>query len=464
MHISLSKIIFSTRARLAQGSTDTVIHRVHTDTRTTQPGDLFVALAGDRYDAHDFIDQAIERGASALCLSRPPLHSINKNIPIILVEDTLKALQQIAAEHRRTLPARVIAIVGSNGKTSTKEMLAQLLSRRFTIAQTQANYNNHIGVPLTLLSITPAHAFAVVEIGTNHPGEIAPLAHIAKPDLAIITNIGREHLEFFKTQEAVAREEASVLSEINSDGEMILNADDPWTAWIRQQYPTIKTTLTALHNTDTHWRAEIHSSTLHSTHFTLHSPEGSLQTHLPSPAKFLIHNALQAAAAASWAGLSLPEIQAGIQHLHLPDKRMQIISLPDNRFIINDCYNANPDSMIAALDTLHNLTEIPHKAAILGSMAELGDATLLSHRQIGEIAASHKLNWIIAIGPHAQEIQDGALAQGYPTHAILTAKETSQAIQPTIHRFAPDTALLVKGSRSVALETITQAIQNHFNN
>ncbi len=464
MHISLSKIILSTQGRLGQGSAETVVHRVHTDTRTAQAGDLFVALKGDRYDAHDFIDEAIERGVSALCLSRPPLNPVNKNVPIIIVQDTLKALQQIAAQHRRSLPARVIAIVGSNGKTSTKEMLAQLLSRRFTVAQTHANYNNHIGVPLTLLSITPAHAFAVVEMGTNHPGEIATLARIAQPDLAIITNIAREHLEFFKTQEAVAHEEASILNHLMPDGEVILNLDDPWAAWIRSQYPTAKAIFTGIHTAEAQWRAEVHSTTLHTTSFTLHSPEDSVQAVLPSPAKFLIYNTLQAAAAAHWAGLSLPEIQAGIQTLRLPDKRMQIITLPGSRFILNDCYNANPDSMIAALHTLHELADIPHKAAVLGSMAELGDETLPSHRQIGEIAASYKLNWIIAVGPYAEEIQAGALAKGYPQDAILIIKETPQAISPAIQRLEPNTALLIKGSRSVALETITQALQNHFKN
>jgi UDP-N-acetylmuramoyl-tripeptide--D-alanyl-D-alanine ligase len=462
MHLSLSKIISWTHARLLQGATDVMIHRVHTDTRTAQQGDLFVALEGDRYDAHDFVDQAVQRGVAALCLCRLPKKPLDPPIPVILVEDTLKALQQMAAAYRCSLSARIIAIVGSNGKTSTKEMLAQILSRRFTIASTHANYNNHIGVPLTLLSITPAHAFAVVEIGTNHPGEVAALAKITKPDLAIITNIGREHLEFFKTQEAVAHEEASVLASLMPEGEAILNADDPWTAWILKQYPKIKATFTTLQNQEAQWRAEVHASTLHTTSFTLHSPEGSTPVELPSPAKFLIHNALQAAAAANWAGLSLPEIKAGIESLQLPDKRMQIIPLPGQRSILNDCYNANPDSMLAALHTLHDLSGVKHKAAILGSMAELGDQAPEAHHEVG--AASSHLDWIIAVGPYAEKIKEGAMVKGYKADNLVSVKSAADAIVPAIERFSPSTALLIKGSRSVALETVTQALQNHFKN
>ncbi|MCS7064128.1 MAG: UDP-N-acetylmuramoyl-tripeptide--D-alanyl-D-alanine ligase [Methylacidiphilales bacterium] len=464
MQLALTTLLSWTQGRLIQGDADTPIQRIHTDTRSLQPGDLFLALQGDRFDGHDFIQQAIDKHAAALCLSRPPSQPVPPHLPILLVNDTLKALQSIAAHYRNSLPADVIAIVGSNGKTSTKDILAQILSRRFTITQTYANYNNHIGVPLTLLTITPAHHFAVVELGTNHPGEITTLAQIVQPDLVLITNIGREHLEFFKNQEAVAQEESSILQHLSPDGQAILNADDPWTPWIQHRYPTTPTTLVGLESTTATWRAEIHHSSLHSIHFTLHSPHGSISATLPSPAKFLLYNVLQASAAAHWAGLSLPEIQAAIAHLRLPHLRMQIISLQNQRTLLNDCYNANPDSMIAALTTLIELNDIPHKAAILGSMAELGDCAPIEHLEIGRFAGSHPLDWIIAVGPHAASIQEGALLSGFPPSRIFIYPSASEAIPRAIEKFQPHTALLIKGSRSVALETIAEALQQHYQN
>ncbi len=366
--LTLSKIAEFCDGQLSLGNVRSVT-RISTDSRTLQPGDLFVALRGENFDGHAFIAKAIERGAVGAIVDRNWTDKAPEDLALLRVDNTLIAYQQIAARYRQSLPLKVVAITGSNGKTTTKDFAAAVLGTRFRVTKTEGNFNNHVGLPRTILEATSKDEIGVWELGMNHPGEIAALAKIAAPDVGIITNIGVAHIEFMGSREAIAREKGALAEALGADGTLILNADDSFSAEIarRTRAKTVfaGTKEGSLRATDLRQSAS-------GSEFTILEGAHRCRAQLPVPGLHMIQNALLAVAAGRVFGLSIENCAAGLASAPLTKARLQIKTIRGVQFI-DDSYNANPESMRAALATLAELETDGRRVAVLGEMAELGE-------------------------------------------------------------------------------------------
>lgn len=420
-----------------------------TDSRAVAKGDLFVALRGEKFDAHAFVAEAALRCAGGAILSQE-IEQLPPGFGVIRVSDTLEALQKIAAAYRRTLALKVIAITGSNGKTSTKDFAAAVLSERFTVTKTEGNLNNHIGLPLTILSATARDNFGVFEIGMNHPGEIAPLARLAAPDVAIITNVGTAHIEFMKTAEAIALEKGALAESVPPDGHVILNANDKYTASIavRSKAPV---TLAGIE------RGDVQATNIRPTEtgseFTITAGMESTTARLSTPGLHMVGNALLAVAAGWRCGLDLEQCAAGLKAARLTRGRLER-KHARGVTMLDDTYNANPESMIAALETLASLPVTGRRIAVLGRMGELGAASDEGHMRVGASAAQHGIDCVIVVGNGARLIGETARHEGVAE--VFYAESNEEAAGLLREKANPGDALLVKGSRSARMETIVR--------
>jgi UDP-N-acetylmuramoyl-tripeptide--D-alanyl-D-alanine ligase len=438
--------------RLVQGDPALPVDRLHTDTRTLTAGDCFVALRGDRFDGHTFVRDLRERGAVAAVVSSritdPP-----GDLGLVEVPDTLAALQKFAATYRSLLPARIIGVTGSSGKTSTKEFIAAVLKTRFRVKATKGNLNNHIGVPLTLLDLAEDDQFGVVEMGMSHPGEIAALARMAAPEVGVISSIGPAHIEFFSHQMAIAEEKAELIAALPSSGVAIMHGDDEWCRQIAHR-ATARVVWVGGAD-DSTWRAENVEITPTGISFRLeHAGEG-VAVRLPVLNRVMIANALLAAAVGGECGLTLEEIGRGLESVTLPGARMQVVEAR-GAWIINDAYNANPSSMKAALAALKEFPGANRRVAVLGSMGELGQHAAELHRQVGFAAGESGAQFLIAAGPHAEAYLLGAMGAGLRNVArALDAEEAAVALAGILR---PGDVVLVKGSRFMGMEKVVEAI------
>src|SRR5256885_1457684 len=328
--LSILQIAELSGAKLEQGDGKIPVERISTDSRTIKKGELFVALRGENFDGHKFVEATAEAGAAGAIVDLKWNGKVPSKFVIIRADDTLLAYQKLAANYRKALSIKVLAIAGSNGKTSTKDFAASVLGRKFRVTKTQGNFNNHVGLPRTILEATSNDEVAVWEIGMNHPGEVAPLAKIAAPNAAIITNIGVAHIEFMGSREAIAKEKGALAEAVDPTGTVILNADDPFSKDIA-----------------TRTRAHV---------IFAGTNEGAIRCRgqLPVPGIHMVQNALLAVAAGRAFGLSLEEAAAGLAGTPLTKARLQIKEVNGVQFL-DDSYNANPDSMKAALQTLVEL-------------------------------------------------------------------------------------------------------------
>src|SRR2546428_3051422 len=405
--------------KLESGDGKVLIDKISTDSRTLQRGELFVALRGENFDGHKFVEAAVKTGAAGAIVDLGWKGEVPDNFTVIRVEDTLQAYQTVAANYRKSLPIRVLAITGSNGKTSTKDFTAAVLGRRFRVTKTQGNFNNHVGLPRTMLEATSQDEVAVWEIGMNHPGEVAALAKIAAPDAALITNIGIAHIEFMGSREAIAAEKGALAEAIGPQGSIILNADDPFSKNIATR--THAKVIFAGTTAGTIRAGEITQSA-HGSDFTILEGAHRCRAQLPVPGLHMVQNAMLAVAAGRLFGLSLEEAAAGLVAAPLAKARLQIRQISGVQFI-DDSYNANPDSMKAALRTLVELDTDGKRIAVLGEMPELGEESERGHREVGETAAGLKIDKLIAIGDVAAGIADGARNAGLKNTAVV--KSTS---------------------------------------
>ncbi|MDB6133258.1 MAG: UDP-N-acetylmuramoylalanyl-D-glutamyl-2,6-diaminopimelate/D-alanyl-D-alanyl ligase [Verrucomicrobiales bacterium] len=438
---------------LVQGPPHTAITHVGTDTRGLVPGSLFVALVGERFDAHDFAGQAAQAGAAAVLVSKPV--SVPETCAVIRVPDTLAALQMMAATYRREWGGLVLGLTGSNGKTSTKDLTSAVLSRTFKVCATRGNLNNHIGLPLTVLSADAGDMLGVFELGMNHPGEIGPLADIAGPDAAIITNIGTAHLEYMGTQEAIALEKGMLAEAVHPDGCVILNANDRFSPSLARRCQA--TVLTAgVGQGDI--RVENVESSAAGCAFTLHLPDGtSGPVLLPVPGRHMAGNAALAAAAGWHFGLRLEDITDGLQSAVLTKGRLQMRKAAGLTFI-DDTYNANPDSMRAALDTLLSFACEGRRIAVLGRMGEIGPTAPAEHLALGAAANREGIDFLCVVGGgDAGLISRGFLESGAdPAGHAAFASQTECAAWLRASA-TPADLILVKGSRSAAMEKVIES-------
>jgi UDP-N-acetylmuramoyl-tripeptide--D-alanyl-D-alanine ligase len=440
------------KGRLVAGDPAIPISRVCTDTRALQRGDLFVAIAGENFDGHDFIENAANLGAAATLAHRVPAN-LAPQFGVIEVSDTIQALQELSKRYRETLGARVIAITGSNGKTSTKDLTAAVLGQRFRAHKTAGNLNNHLGVPLTLLSIEPQDEVAVVEIGMNHPGEIAPLAALAFPHAAIITNIGVAHIEYMGSRKAIAQEKGTLAEAVPPEGTVILNADDDMTSSIAARCRARVMTAGV-------GAGDVRASDLRATaggmEFTLHHAGVAVAATLPVFGEHMVRNATLASAAGLVFGLTLEECAAGLRSLQLSKGRLQQRQLAGFT-VLDDSYNANPDSVVAGLATLASLPGAGRRIAILGRMGELGAEAERGHRRVGAAAGEHRIACVIAVGEQANWIAEAARKSG--VHHVVHVPDQQSAAAALRDFGQPGDIVLVKGSRSAKMERVLEALE-----
>lgn len=439
---------------LVQGDAGTMVTAVSTDTRSIPCGALFIALAGERFDAHAFLPQAVAAGAGAVMVSRrngyPP------DTAVIRVDDTLVGLQRLARNYRRDWGGMVVGITGSNGKTSTKDLTRAILRCRWHVNATKGNLNNHIGLPLTILGTEVADKVAVCEMGMNHPGEIGPLAAIAAPDVGIITNVGTAHIEFMGSREAIAREKGMLAEAVHEAGCVVLNANDDFTPSIlrRSNAPVLTAGIE---------KGDVKVSDLITnaagSSFTLHLPDQSFApVHLPVPGRHMAGNAALAAAAAFHLGLRIEEIVAGLESAELNKGRLQVRRAAGFT-ILDDSYNANPDSMVAALETVAGFACTGRRIAVLGRMAELGSHSDKEHLDLGEAVLRRGIDALVTVGrEEALLIAKGYLAAGGSAESVRSFEDHAACADHLRRTAAPEDIILIKGSRSAAMEKVIEIL------
>ncbi len=451
--LTLSQIAAFAGGWIESGKADMRVVRVSTDSRTLQSADLFVPLRGENFDGHKFVEQAVERGATGAMVEAGWKGKTPPGFGIIRVADTLVGYQTLAANYRASLPLKVIAITGSNGKTSTKDFVAATLAKKFRVTKTEGNFNNHVGLPQTMLAAKREDEIAVWEIGMNHPGEIAALARLAAPDAAIITNVGIAHIEFMGSREAIAAEKGALAEAVGSSGTVILNADDPFSEGIAKR-TAAKVVLAGIENGSIQATDITQDST--GSEFTILEGAHRCRAQLPVPGIHMVQNAILAIAAGRLFGLSLEESAAGLASTPLTKARLQIREIGGIDFI-DDSYNANPDSMKAALRTLVELDAEGRRIAVLGEMGELGSETEAGHREVGEAAAALHIDELIAVGETGATIARAAEKAGLKNSAAV--KSASEAAARLWESAAPGDLILIKGSRSARMERVLEEFQ-----
>jgi len=451
---SLDFVCRACGGELICGSPGSQVLRVSTDSRQARAGDLFVAIKGDKFDGHDFVADVIAQGATAVLMERA--RATPGNAAVIAVEDTRKALGQFGARYRRDFRIPVIAVGGSNGKTTTKELIAAVLRQELPTVWSEASFNNDIGVPLTLLNIESRHRAAVLEAGTNHPGELPALVRLIEPGLGVITSIGREHLEHFHDVEGVAREEGWLAELLPGDGVLFLNGDSEWSDPIARRSSARVTRVGASLRND--WRGEFVAMRETGVTFRVLSPRADFsgEYEVGLLGRHQVPNAVFALAVAAELGLSADQARAGLATAKPPKMRMQFWEAGGVR-VLDDCYNANADSMLAALQTLADLPCSGKRVAVLGDMAELGEHTAAAHGEIGRRAAELKIDRVVAVGKFAQDTADAAAAGGVEAEIF---SEVTAAASELPKRVKGGDLVLLKASRSTGLERMGAALRN----
>ena len=435
---------------MSSGNGTVVINKVSTDSRTIKAGALFVALRGENFEGHDFVEASAKAGATGALVDLNWTGNVPNSFALLRAGDPLQAYQALAANYRRSLALKVLAITGSNGKTSTKDFAASVLARKFRVTKTEGNFNNHVGLPRTILEATSDDEVAVWEIGMNHPGEIAALSKIAAPDAAIITNIGVAHIEFMGSREAIITEKGALAEAIEPQGTVILNADDPFSDGIaartRAKVVFAGTTGGAVRAIEIRQSAE-------GAEFTIVEGAHRCRAQLPVAGLHMVQNALLAVAAGRAFGLSIEECAAGLAAAPLTKARLQIKEIAGVQFL-DDSYNANPDSMKAALRTLVELDAEGKRIAVLGEMRELGTESERGHREVGETAATLGVDQLITIGDAAELIAEGARSAGLDK--VSSARSTGEAAKLLGEIAGPGDLVLIKGSRAARTEEVIE--------
>ncbi len=425
---------------------------VSSDTRTLKPGELFVALRGPRFNANEFVAAAEAAGAAGAVVDTRADPAAGRAIAQIRVADTLEALQKTSAEWRAQFTLPVIGVAGSNGKTTCKEMTAAILVRAGATLHTRGSLNNHIGVPLTLHRLEATHRHAVIEIGTNHPGEVAALCDLARPTVGLITNAGAEHLEGFGTVEGAARAEGEMIAALDSMHTAVINADDEfadlWRGMTRARVVTFGIDRPADYSArdiNTVIGAEGFV-----TRFQLASPHGSEPIELQLAGRHNVMNALCAAAAAMSAGVSLSDVRQGLATMRPVPGRLQFKTAPSGAWIVDDSYNANPSSMKAGIEVLANVDA--RRWLVMGDMGELGDAAAASHAEIGRFARERHIDRLFATGKLSALAVE---AFGSGAEWFADTETLARAVNAELTR---EVCVLVKGSRSGRLERVVDTL------
>jgi UDP-N-acetylmuramoyl-tripeptide--D-alanyl-D-alanine ligase len=450
---TLAEIASACSGELLQGAPEISVAAVTTDTRKLKPGALFVALKGENFDGHDFAAAACDQGAAAVLVAR----DLPLSCPRIVVKDTLLAYGKLGALAREGSAARFLAVTGSAGKTSTKDMLGSIVSLCGDSLVAEGSENNEIGVPALLLRLTPEQRFCVLELAMRGPGEITYLAQLCRPHIGVITNIGEAHVGRLGSREAIAKAKAELLGALPSDGTAVLNADDFFFGLLSQMAPCPVASFgfgecpaeVAFHV----WAEDVHLHGVEPTKFTLHHEHHRLGVTLQVPGRHNVANALAAAAAALAAGVPLDVVGAGLETFEGSKMRSQVLQAPGGFTVINDAYNASPTSTPEALKVLGQCKG--RKVFVFGDMLELGPASAEAHRRIGKLSAQAGVDWLITIGKDAALAAEEAETSGLQVNAVGSVEEALALLQGALE--AGDT-VLVKASRSMKLEGVVEGL------
>ena len=447
-------------AELRRGTAEALTKNVCLDSRKAQPGDLFLAVKGEHFDGHDFLNEVAAKGVAAVVVEKSKVQSpkpkLAPGVAMLVVEDVRIAFGKLAAAYRKDFDLPVVCVGGSNGKTTVKELIASVLRQKLATVWNEASFNNDIGVPLTLLRLEKKHQAAVVEAGTNHPGELAPLVEMIRPKFGVITNIGREHLEFFGDVAGVAREEGWLAESLPADGKLFLNGDNEWTGKI-----AARTKARVVHvglGEKNDWRAEKIRLDKNGVTFRVQAPKeefcGEYRVNLLG--RHQATNALFAVAVSEELGLGRAEIQRGLAECQPAKMRLQFWEVNGVR-VLNDCYNANADSTVAALETLCGLPLQGRRVAVLGDMNELGAHSLAAHAEVGRRAAELGIGQLFAVGKMAPVTAKAARAAGLTRVIEFADVEAAAAVLKNFLKTGD--VVLLKASRASRLERIAELLK-----
>lgn len=461
MNLSLKEVLEATSGILLQGKEGTSFKGVSTDSRTIQEGELFIALKGERFDGHHFAIDALEKKAGGILIEEEKIRDIRWNgyrpKAVISVKDTLRALGDLARARRRQYGIPVVAITGSNGKTTTKELIAACLETTFPVLKTKGNLNNLIGLPLTLLTLTEKEKIVVLEMGMNVPGEIQRLTEIAEPDVGVITNIEKVHLEGLGTLERLKQEKGALFRSMRKDGTILVNQDDSNVVDLSQSFPGQKITF-GIKTPAEVMAKEIRFRGVKGTSFTLIFERETMEVNLRLFGRHFVANALCAVAAASLFGIEIRKIKEALEGFQPFPMRMEVIPLSDGKVLINDSYNANPKSMEMALETLVEVKGEGRALVVLGDMLELGAFAEEAHREIGRKVQALSMDFLLALGEWAPVVVESAVRYGFPFERAKVVEDHSEAISILKKEMRKGDWILVKGSRRMGMEKIIKGL------
>lgn len=442
---------------LVRGTEDAAGSRISTDSRTAQPGDVFFALKGDRFDGHDYVAAVARAGATAVVVGPAPLPAdLPENTAVIQVDDPRRALGRLAARWREDADLPVVCVAGSNGKTTTKNLIAAVLAEAGPVLASEASFNNDIGVPLTLLRLRAEHRAAVLEAGTNHPGELAPLVAMIRPRIGVLTCVAREHLEFFGDLAGVAQEEGALADGLPADGLLLLGGDSEFASELARRTRARVLRFGCLEDND--WRATDIRVGEQGTTFTLSGAPAEIagEFHIPLLGRHQAANSLAAIAVGWELGLRRAAIQRGLVACPTATMRMQLWETHGVR-VLDDAYNANTDSMLAALKTLVELPWPGRRIAVLGDMAELGAHSQAAHAEVGRAAAELGVGQLIAVGAMAPVMAAAARAAGLLR--VFEFGDVDSAARAIRRFFKPGDLVLLKASRATRLERVAEVLR-----
>jgi UDP-N-acetylmuramoyl-tripeptide--D-alanyl-D-alanine ligase len=450
MKLTLGKIAGFISAAGEFASED-VAHGYSIDSRTVAPGHLFFAVKGERLDGHDFVEQALEKGAVAAVVSEERLGGYAGKTRLLAVEDTLVAMQTLATAVRKLWGKPLVGVTGSAGKTTTKEAIAHVLGTRFRVLKSEGNFNNHFGLPLMLLKLEPEHDVAVIEMGMSHAGEIRALAKIAQPEIGVVTNVAPVHLEFFDSLAGIARAKYELIESLPPSGTAVLNADDEYVSQFGRDFPGRVVMYGTRATADV--RAEdVRSSGTEGAEFDVVCGSARERAKLPLVGEHNVLNALAAVAVGLESGLKFTEAVAALATLVPADKRGQVLQV-GNITVINDCYNSNPKALEAMVDALA-ATAATRRIVVAGEMLELGPAGEELHRQAGRHMAQKKIDALVGVRGLAQAMVEGAAREGIRAEFVSTAEEAGEWLAREARK---GDVVLLKASRGVKLEKALDA-------
>jgi UDP-N-acetylmuramoyl-tripeptide--D-alanyl-D-alanine ligase len=454
---SLKFVAEACTAEIRRGAVETLVKNVCTDSRQAKAGDLFFAIRGEKFDGHDFLDEVAAKNVSAIVVEQKKVPPQLPDYAVLIVEDARIALGKLAAAYRKDFDLPIVCVGGSNGKTTVKELLASVLRQKFSTLWSEASFNNDIGVPVTLLRLEKSHQAAVLEAGTNHPGELAPLVRMIQPNIGVITNIGREHLEFFNDVAGVAREEGWLAELLPADGKLFVNGDNEWTDKMiaRTKAKVIRVGL----GNENDWRADKIRMDKNGGTFRVQTAKeefcGEYRINLLG--RHQVVNALFAIAFGEELGLGRAEIQCGLADCKPPKMRLQFWEANGVR-VLDDAYNANADSTIAALETLSDLPLQGRRVAVLGDMEELGAHSESAHAEVGRRAAELKIGQLFTVGKMAAVTAKAARDGGL--NRVIEFENVEAAVTAIRKFLKTGDVVLLKASRVSRLERIAETLKS----